>query len=66
MHYRSYYNPYRGTPIVILPIGHAPIVFLPIGKITIGVRNLETPIGPPIGVYTENFCPTDDYYLYTI
>jgi hypothetical protein len=42
MYYRSYYNPYRGTPI-----GHAPIAILPIGKNT-------------IGVYTENFCPTDD------
>jgi hypothetical protein len=46
MYYRSYYNPFRFTPIVILPIGHAPIVILPIGKNT-------------IGVYTENFCPID-------
>jgi hypothetical protein len=32
-------DPYRFTPIVNLPIGHAPIVILPIGKNTIGVRN---------------------------
>jgi hypothetical protein len=32
-------NPYRFTPIVILPISHAPIVILHIGKNTIGVRN---------------------------
>jgi hypothetical protein len=51
-------DPYRFTPIVILPISHAPIVILPIGKNTIGVT-VETPVGGPIGLYTENFCPTD-------